>query len=81
MRMMRLSATALALALVLTGCAHTPHDDDARSKTDADDAAYKAGKVAHVAAEKTEKAAKVAGQKIKEAAHSAEQGWKDSKPK
>ena len=77
MRAMRLAT--VFFALMLTGCAHT--DSDSRAKTDADDAAYKAGKIAHTAAVKTEKAAKVAGEKIKEAAKSAEQGWKDNKPK
>ncbi len=80
MRPMKLSAATLAFAcLVASGCAHT--DTDSRVKTDADDAAYKAGKMAHVAADKTEKAAKVAGEKIKEAAKSAKEGWQDSKPK
>jgi hypothetical protein len=77
MSVMRL--TTVFCALLLTGCAHM--ESDSRVKTDADDAAYKAGKIAHTAAEKTEKAAKVAGEKIKEAAKSAEQGWKDNKPK
>jgi len=75
---MRLSVF-LTLALALTGCTRT--ETDSRAKTDADNAAYKAGKVAHVAADKTEHAAKIAGEKIKEAAKSAERGWKDSKSK
>ena len=78
---MKLAAATLSFAVFLTGCAQTATDSDARVKTDADNAAYKAGKVAHSAAAKTEKAAKIAGEKIKDAAKSAEQGWKDSKPK
>ena len=78
---MRLAAATLGFALFLTGCAKTEANRETRSSSDADSAAYKAGKVAHVAADKTEKAAKVAGEKLKAAAKSAEQGWKDSKPK
>ncbi len=80
MRPMRYSAAFLAIAsLLVTGCTNV--NTDSRAKTDADDAAYKAGKMAHVAADKTEKAAKVAGEKIKEAAKSAKEGWKDSTSK
>lgn len=80
MRTMRF--TTVFFTLLLAGCAHV--DSDSRAKTDATDAdaaAYKAGKLAHTAADKTEKAAKVAGEKIKEAAKSVEKGWKDNKPK
>ena len=80
MRPMKLSAAILTITCFFAaGCANT--DTGSRVKTDADDAAFKAGKIAHEAADKTEKAAKIAGEKIKEAAKSAKDGWKDSPSK
>ncbi len=69
----------LIAALALTACQQRNlRESDTRTKTDADTAAYKAGKVAHEVAEKSKVAAKEAGVKLKEAARSAKEGWKDA---
>jgi len=69
----------LIAALALTACQRRDlRESDTRTKTDADTAAYKAGKVAHEVAARSEKAAKEAGVKLKEAAKSAKEGWKDA---